>query len=180
MQFEVEIATAEMERAQQRLMTLEKEKEDLVAQVSKPPQPLDCYSKCRSSAYCIVIEFRPLNKRFISGRMQMSVGEENQPAAVSVSRQNEDSLRAELSSQRELVSRLHSEISSCTSSTPPPLIPATAPASDPLQHSELAVLTLLQAMHLKMEVCLQCYCPICCIKSPKTISDQTLGLSQCR
>jgi len=40
------------------------------------------------------------------------VGEENQPAAVSVSRQNEDSLRAELSSQRELVSRLHSEISS--------------------------------------------------------------------
>jgi predicted nucleic acid-binding Zn-ribbon protein len=34
MQFEVDIATAELERAQQRLMALEKEKEDLVAQVS--------------------------------------------------------------------------------------------------------------------------------------------------
>jgi len=34
MQLEVEIATAEMERAQQRLMTLEREKNNLVAQVS--------------------------------------------------------------------------------------------------------------------------------------------------
>ena len=33
-QFEVEIATAEMERAQQRLMTLEREKQNLEAKVS--------------------------------------------------------------------------------------------------------------------------------------------------
>ena len=35
MQSELEIATAEMERAQQRLMSLEREKEALVAQVSQ-------------------------------------------------------------------------------------------------------------------------------------------------
>ena len=35
LQSELEIATAEMERAQQRLMSLEREKEALVAQVSQ-------------------------------------------------------------------------------------------------------------------------------------------------
>jgi hypothetical protein len=49
------------------------------------------------------------------GDTQVRVGKDNRPSAAAVSRQNEDGLRAELSTQRELVSRLHSEINSSTS-----------------------------------------------------------------
>jgi hypothetical protein len=54
MQFEVEIATAEMERAQQRLMTLEREKEGLVAQVSDT-----LVTVTLSPTFCLAVLLKP-------------------------------------------------------------------------------------------------------------------------
>ena len=110
-QFEVEIATAEMERAQQRLMTLEREKEDLVAKVSnmltQSSGVLQVQAQCCATATC----FWPMlaTNSCVS---QIGEGKDSPTSGSPVSRQNEEGLRAELSSQRQLVSRLHSEMSS--------------------------------------------------------------------
>ena len=121
MQKELEIATAEMDRAQHRLVMLEREKENLKQQVSSAYGRQTLLRPCAQAFCCgpdwwsfsLLLVFQILHLPAHGSRhktLQVNREANHSVASEASSRQNDAQLKAELSTQRDLVSRLHAEL----------------------------------------------------------------------